>query len=273
MDVKTKTALSQNGSVITETTTPTNPSTATTRTVTPVSDNGSNVQGGSNHKTMADTLLEQLHEQYAVNNNSNLGSIITIIVSLVAVFGGYGYVYLNSIPIFSNKFSYLYDKFSDAYYLDALLLAFCASIIVIAILWCLCVYQGIHQRNEQFIIDAIRHKAFGHDLNNTTYIFPKGYHPYYKEGPAIIQGIYGELVNILKWISILLAISVLIKVVANMIIFPAINPLGVWEFIISFIFAIAVLWESHEIYEREKERYKKREKEFLYYRLNDIHNK
>ena len=37
-------------------------------------------------------LEKQLHEQYAVNNNSNAGILISLISALFVAFSGYGYV-------------------------------------------------------------------------------------------------------------------------------------------------------------------------------------
>lgn len=137
----------------------------------------------------------QLHEQYAQNNNANLGSIITLIVTLLAVFYGYGYVYLHSTLEFSEGFVKMYE---DGYYtLDALVFTTMAVYVVLGIIYYICYYQGLHQRLEQFITFAIRAKyyrksprkwknpiiiGFPESLMDDSYneIFPRGYHPFKK---------------------------------------------------------------------------------------------
>lgn len=64
-------------------------------------------------------IEKQLHEQYAINNNSNLSSVITLLVTMFAVFGGYGYVYLNSNLDFYGDFTLITNS---TYTFDALLI-------------------------------------------------------------------------------------------------------------------------------------------------------
>ena len=226
------------------------------------------------NKEMADKLLEQLHEQYAINNNANLSSIVTLIAAVIVVFGGYGYLYINSIPVFSEEFFNLYNRKEGCFYFDALVLAFCSSVAVMAILWCICVYQGVTQRKEQFITDAIRHATLGDDLNSQTYIFPRGYHPYGKENFKIVQGIYGELARHMKWIGILLAVSFFFKFFIHICLYcqNIYSKIGFWEIVFTIIFTVAILMECHSIYKNYLESYNEREKEFLEKRPNDIHN-
>lgn len=47
---------------------------------------------GESEKSTKDQLLMQLHEQYAVNNNSSMGTVVSFIVGMFTAFGGYGYV-------------------------------------------------------------------------------------------------------------------------------------------------------------------------------------
>ena len=50
----------------------------------------------TDNEEMQQELEKQLHEQYAINNNANLGNIIVLLTALIAVFGAYGYIYLHS---------------------------------------------------------------------------------------------------------------------------------------------------------------------------------
>lgn len=54
----------------------------------------------TDNEEMQQELEKQLHEQYAINNNANLGSIIVLLTALIAVFGAYGYIYLHSKFVF-----------------------------------------------------------------------------------------------------------------------------------------------------------------------------
>ena len=163
-------------------------------------------------------LLKQLHEQYAINNNANLGTVMTFVVTLIAVIGYFGYVYVNSNTMFAPLCGPLVN--AGVYYANALLLVYIASVFILVVLVCLCYYQGVAQRKEQFIIHAIRRFYFnenyldyvvkGDDKENSK-IFPKWYHPY-KEGPLkIVQGLYGELIKMFIAVFILLTVAVLLK--------------------------------------------------------------
>lgn len=173
--------------------------------------------GKQENTAMQDELLKQLHEQYAVNNNANLGTIVTLVVAVIAVIGYFGYVYVHTGVEFSKDFGCLIAEEVNGvnvYYLDALLLIYLASVLILGILTCLCAYQGVAQRKEQFIIHAIRRKYFGYDYLNQRKrdrIFPKGYHPYHKKGLDIVQGLYGELIKIFVSLFFVLTSMVVIK--------------------------------------------------------------
>lgn len=141
------------------------------------------------------TQLElQLHEQYATNNNAYLGSIVVLLTALVVVFAGYGYVYLRTSLTMTTNFGVMLS--GDALTLDALLLTTLAVVGVIAICYVICAYQGCAQRKEQFIIDAIRRKYYGEDINDPFHLFPQDYSPWGKEGHQIFQGLYGLLMKL-----------------------------------------------------------------------------
>lgn len=198
-------------------------------------------------------LLKQLHEQYAVNNNANLGTIVTLLVAVIAVIGYFGYVYVHTGAEFSTDFSCLI-KPNGVFYLDALLLIYLVSVLVIAILVRLCIYQGIAQRKEQFIIDAIRSKYFGTDYlwveknaieseksSNKEIdekIFPKDYHPYLKKKIDIVQGLYGELVKIFQWVFIVLTISIVAKVIAYISKYDISKPLVIIEIVVVVLLVV-----------------------------------
>lgn len=168
-------------------------------------------QAGKQENTaMQDELLKQLHEQYAVNNNANLGTIVTLVVAVIAVIGYFGYVYVHTGVDFSKDFGCLVKSCGE-FYLDALLLIYLASVLILGILTCLCAYQGVAQRKEQFIIHNIRKECWGDEFLNNSKIFPSDYKPDGKTGLKVVQGLYGELIKIFVFLFFVLTSMVLIK--------------------------------------------------------------
>lgn len=160
--------------------------------------------------SMQKKLELQLHEQYAQNNNSYFNTIVVFMCTLIAVIAAYGYVALRTNISFSRDFGNM--VLSDgSFTLEAFVLTAMASLVVLAVCFVICVYQGVAQRNEQFIIDAIRRKYYGKSLTNKPKIFPESYHPYYKEGFDIIQGHYGLLINIILFVAGVIMLMTFVK--------------------------------------------------------------
>lgn len=104
---------------------------------------------------MQKKLELQLHEQYSINNNSNLSSALILFVAMLAVVAAYGYVYLHSdCEMMWEWTPLMIDK--DTYSAKALLLTATATILVLELIVYLCISFGCRQRREQFIIYAIR---------------------------------------------------------------------------------------------------------------------
>ena len=168
-----------------------------------------------NQKTQ-DLLLSQLHEQYASNNNANLSSFVTLLVSMVGVFGIFAYVFVRSSLKFSNDFQSLYDSGSELYTMDVLILSAMVSIIVLGIIKYICLYQGFHQRYEQFITYAIREKYFGKENCEKSDIFPEGYTPFGKQGLDIAQGLFGEFAKISDLLFSIILLAVFLKLLCSL---------------------------------------------------------
>lgn len=153
----------------------------------------------------------QLHEQYAVNNNANMGSVITLLVAMLASMTGYCYVYIHCIP----DFSYEWGEFCDGngfFYMDALLVTAIATIIVLLTMAYLCVSIGCRQRMEQFITFAIRNEYYEKEDNDRyKRIFPKNYTPFGKRGWDIVQSPYKELIGCIRVVMIAIVLSLLLR--------------------------------------------------------------
>ena len=152
-------------------------------------------------------IEKQLHEQYAINNNSHLNSIVTFMVGLFAVIAFYGIVFIKS--------SYCFEKMPDNdYTLGDLCIVTAFAYIALGIMAYLCIYQGIYQRCEQFVVWAIRQKYYRSQYNNPK-IFPDGYRPCDKKGIEIVQGLYGEFLKIIIFVEKVVTYGLLLKMSLN----------------------------------------------------------
>jgi len=152
-------------------------------------------------------IESQLHEQYATNNTNNLGAVVSLMAGLFVVIGFYGNVFISS--------SYYFEKAGDCNYrLSDLCIAAACAYIALGIMAYICIYQGMHQRHEQFIVWAIRNKFYGDKYNNPK-IFSDDYVPFGKNGFRIIQGLYGEFVKIISLVTGCITISLLAKIGYN----------------------------------------------------------
>ena len=218
----------------------------------------------------------QLHEQYAINNNSNLNSIIVLIVALLSVFYGFGYVYIHSNIFFSSN---SLVKSNDMYCLDELILTTIATIVIIYIIRYICLYQGCHQRLEQFIIYSIRCKYYRTDPIYLSHrVFPKNYHPFKKlknnnevDLDEVCQGVFGELTKILKYITFGLLFMVSIKIFLNIYYFSYKMGSQISSFgILWLLLLVFVLIFCYGCYECQENKLRTRYKEYLdqYEKLN-----
>lgn len=157
-------------------------------------------------KEMQQEMELQLHEQYAINNNANLGSVVSLIITMLAVLGAYGYVYLHSSCDITDLGHLCVDgQFS----LTAVIITAMAVMFILYVMYRICLYQGVAQRKEQFIIYAIR-KKYGLEPDGT--ILPKSYHPFNKCCLKVVQGLYGEIIKLLVVTFVLVIVSLIAKI-------------------------------------------------------------
>lgn len=154
----------------------------------------------------------QLHEQFASNYDSGFSSTITLFCTMLAMLYGYGYMFLHVNQSFSVGLNKLYEG-NDIYTLDALVLAAMVTTVTLFIMMYICVYQGISQRLEQFIIYAIRFKYYdGSPLDLKRRIYPSNYHPFKEDNKDLPVGLYGKFIYILGGLQIMVTGSMIIKV-------------------------------------------------------------
>jgi hypothetical protein len=152
------------------------------------------------------TKLEmQLHEQYAINSNAILGTMLTLFVALLAVIGAYGYVFLHTGNLMCIKSD---TEFSFA----GLIYTAIAAILVLSIIAWFSIIVGYRQRKEQFVTDAIRKQHYTIDEYNK--IYPKGYEPTNKGGVINpMQFPYDTFFGISIITMIIIILSLIIKAV------------------------------------------------------------
>lgn len=207
-----------------------------------------------------------MHEQYAINNNAILRSVIVLACALIVVIGYFGYVFINSTAEFSNGFFRLRND-DSVFFMDVLLCSYVASSFILFVLARLCIYQGIAQRKEQFITYAIRKKYNideRRDKENNGKVLPKDYHPFNKSKRDVIQGLYGELYTSLKWVFWLLSAGVVAKLVANIVKYGknSICWLGFGECMVCIILVVFLRVALNCYHNKQMYSYIKRQKEY-----------
>ncbi len=175
-------------------------------------------------------LESQLHEQYAINNNANVGSFVTFLVALLALFGFFGYAFVFS----SNEFSFDGKLIKDG--IMTLDVFFLFSIIVFGMLFFLSLISlqlGYSSRSNQIIIDRIRNQYFA---KNKKTIFGKSYSPLKKTWLNFIQDYF----NFFYWLffcgQILVFLFAIIKTIQNTFIANAVWSF--WGILVIFVFII-----------------------------------
>lgn len=206
-------------------------------------------------------IIEQLHEQYAVNNNASLNSIVMLITAFIASFGGYGYVFLHS----SAEYDFVMLINNGYYSIDAVFLTSMALIFVMTIIKSICAYQGIAQRREQFIIYKIRQAMSECKSCKLQNILPKNYTPFGKTKVDVVQGLYGEFIGIMDKSIILIIASLLIKIFQNVnkhCCSGSFSYHAVFLILVFIIFLILICCCYENYFDKQYERYRERESEY-----------
>jgi hypothetical protein len=183
-------------------------------------------------------LESQLHEQYAINNNANVGSFVTFLVALLALFGFFGYSFVYS----SNEYSLNGKLIKDGIMsLDVFLLF---SIIVIGMLFFLSLISlqlGFSSRSNQIIIDRIRDRYFE---KNKQIIFGNSYSPKGKTWSSFIQDYF----NMFYWLffcgQVLMILFSSLKISQNISTEQELNWLWLIFTVIVFLIQISAIFFS-----------------------------
>jgi uncharacterized membrane protein YidH (DUF202 family) len=103
-------------------------------------------------------ILEQhLHAQFAENSNAHVSSFVTFVVSLLALFGAFGYVYANTVNVFRIGFGFWPELPFGAekivghhvFTMDCFLWLTIIVSIILCFIACLCIFLGYAERRDQ----------------------------------------------------------------------------------------------------------------------------
>lgn len=153
---------------------------------------------------MQQELELQLHEQYAINNNATLSSMLTLFCTMLATLGGYGYVFINSV----NEQYPIPPAVS--YTTDDLLFTTLAAIVVLSAISSISISTGYKGRMEQFVVYAIRKRYYSRQQYRR--VFSVGYHPF-KKGcyTRPIQDPYNTFLYIVSFMILAISAATLLK--------------------------------------------------------------
>lgn len=207
---------------------------------------------------MQQELELQLHEQYASNSNATLGSMLTLFVAMLAVLGGYGYVFINSYVENGCKFLIGEEKLYTA---PALLVTTAAATSVLAAIAYICIESGYKGRMEQFITFAIRKKYYNDE--ELAKVFPKGYSPFGKYGCWVrpMQSPYDTFLYITATAMAIINCATFVRVYCCMCCCDSqcgstccVSGLMFLQFSAIVAFLIAVFYRLARCYDKYKER-------------------
>ena len=151
-------------------------------------------------ESLKNGILLQLHEQYAVNNNAALGNVMGLVVVLLAAVGAWAYVLVN---IHTGRMfgHHAFFVTAQGFTPGGLLLASLGAEFVALVIFALCVYQGVAQRLEQFVIYSLRRRAgLSEGIRACGDVFPESYTPFGKKGFDVVQGIFGLVARCAAWL-------------------------------------------------------------------------
>ena len=157
-----------------------------------------------------DELENQLHKQLAENDNNRIGSFVSFIGSIVALFGFYGFVYVNT---YKREWNFGTEEF--------LLIAF-VTIGILFFLAILSLHLGYSFRRDHLIVHKIRIKHYKKDTEEETkknmeIIFGNLYSPLEKKCCNFLPDFYNMFYWLFNISQLFLFIITIKKVICNII--------------------------------------------------------
>lgn len=167
-------------------------------------------------------LERQIHGQFSDNVNAHTSSFITFVVSLLALFGAFGYVYANTANIFRIGFGFWPELtpsaealLNQSFTMNSFLLLSVVVSVMLGFIACLCIYLGYAERRDQAQQYKIRH-AYGVE---TVYSTPEENNNWC----YFLSSFYRMFYNLLMLLQILVIIVCVLRI-APFLSLPCINP-------------------------------------------------
>lgn len=124
----------------------------------------------SGMENLKETLLSQLHEQYAINDNAKNQNFITFLVAIFALLGAYGYVYVHTNVCNCSKLVISCSSSDELVFAPQILIIMTALVsLIMLFLSCLVIILGYSTRRDHIMIYRIRNYAIEGQLNK--YLF------------------------------------------------------------------------------------------------------
>jgi len=138
-------------------------------------------------------LENQLHQQFAENDNNRIGTFLSFIAGLITLLGVYGYVFAN-ISTDTNTDTNCCNVVTFS--IQVFLLLSFVTLGILCFFSILALNLGYSSRRDQFIIYRIRLKRYNNDKKEMEKIFGGIYSPFGKGCCDFIPGFY----NIFYWL-------------------------------------------------------------------------
>jgi len=152
------------------------------------------------YKKREAALEDQLHQQYAENDNNRSNIFITFIVGIIALFGFYGYVFVNTNGREDCKFT-----------LQVYLLMSFVTIGILFFLSLLSLFYGYALRRDQLIVYNIRRKRYNNE-ERMKGIFGELYNPFDKGFIGFLPDFYNLFYFLFFFSEIFILITTIIKI-------------------------------------------------------------
>jgi hypothetical protein len=147
-------------------------------------------------------LENQLHQQYAENDNSRSGVFTSFIIGIVALFGVYGYVFVNTSETKRDCWNFDVQEF--------LLMSF-VTMGILFFLAILALYLGYALRRDQFVVNRIREKRYKKETKMKK-IFGESYKPSGKCPCDFLPDYYNLFYMLFFFSEIFIHITTIIKI-------------------------------------------------------------
>lgn len=157
-----------------------------------------------NKEKMQEQIEMHLHEQYAINNNEGVKSFITFLTAILALFGAFGYVFINTNYHISNGCRLMtchgcaFEVYVAVALVTAIILAFLAEIAL---------SLGLGQRRDHIIIQRIREKYY--DKEDYKKVFKHSY----KATDKTVCDFLPDIYNIFYWMIIVAQLIILVATI------------------------------------------------------------